>query len=74
MKLILKWFDILDVSSGKVIELPVQKVHKGKCRIISETKDFSCSDKFMYGKRELGSHSDTTVAGANFCKFQYTGK
>ena len=74
MKLIVKWLNILDVSCGKVIKFSVQQVHTGQCRIISAVKDPSSSDKVVYGRRELDSHADTTVTGANFCKLQYTGK
>ena len=62
MKLILKWLNILDVSIGKAIRLSVQQVHTGKQRILSAAKDFTSSDKFMYGKKELDLQDDTTVA------------
>ena len=74
MKLIVKWINILYVSSGKAIKLSVQQVHTGKSHIISAAKYLSSLDKVVHGRSELDSHSDTTVAGANSCLFQYTGK
>ena len=45
MNLIVKWLNILDVGSGKVVKLPVQKVHTGQRHIISSEKDLSKSEK-----------------------------
>ena len=72
MKLIVKWINILDVSSGKAIKFSVQKVHTGQRHIISASKYYSRSEKVVYGRSDLESHADTTVAGASFCIFQYT--
>ena len=73
MKFILKWLNILDVSSEKAIKLPVQQVHIGKSRIISAENYLSISDKVAYGRSELYYHADTTVTGGNCCILQYTG-
>ena len=74
MNLIVKWLNILDVGNGKVIKLPVQKVHTGQRHIISAAKDLSRSDKVVYGRSELDSHTDTTAARANLFISQYTRK
>ena len=74
MKLIVKWFNILDVSSGNAIKLSVQQVNSGQRRNTSSEKDTSRSYKVVYGRSELDSHADTTVTGANCCILQYTGK
>ena len=73
MNLIVKWLNILDVGNGKVIKLPVQKVHRGQRHIISSENDLSKSEKVVYGKGELDSHADNTVTGARCCILQYTG-
>ena len=64
----------MDVSIGNAIKLSLQQVHTGQRRIISAAKDSSSSYKVVYGKSELYDHADTTVAGANCCIFQYSGK
>ena len=74
MKLIVKWLNILDVSSGSAIKLSVKQVHTGQHSIISAAKDLSMSEKVVYGRSELDSHADNTVAGASCCILQYTGK
>ena len=74
MKIILVWLNILDVSSGNDIKFSLQQVHSGKRRIIKAAKDMSSSEMFVYGRSELDSHADTTVAGDNFCIFNYTVK
>ena len=74
MKLILKWLNILYVSSGKAIKLSVQKVHTGQSRIISAAKNSPMSEKVVYGIIELDYHADTTVTGANWFILKYTGK
>ena len=74
MKIIVKWRGILDLSSGKAIKLSLHILHTGKSHIISAAKYLSSLDKVVHGRSELDSHSDTTVAGANSCLFQYTGK
>ena len=74
MNFIVKWLNILDVSSGKAIKLSVQQVHTGQRRIISAAKYLSRSDKVVYGRSELDYHDDTTVTYANCCIFYYTAK
>ena len=74
MKIIVKWPNILDVSSGNVIKFSVQKVHTMQRCIISESENLSGSDKVVYFRSEFYSHADTAVAGANFFIIQYTGK
>ena len=74
MKLIVKWLNILDVSSGKAIKFSVQQLHTRKIRIISLAKYSSRSDKVMHVRSELYYHADTIVTEANFCILQYTGK
>ena len=61
MKLIVKWINILYVSSGKAIKLSVQQVHTGKSHIISAAKYLSGSDKVVYDRSELDCHADITV-------------
>ena len=74
MKLILKWLNILYVSSGKAIKLSVQKVHTGQSHIISAANNSPRSEKVVYGRIELDYHADTTVTGANWFILKYTGK
>ena len=74
MKIIVKWFNILDVSSRNTIKLSVQQVHAGQRHIISSEKYSSRSDKVVYGISDLDSHADTTFAGANCYILHYTGK
>ena len=62
MKIIVNWNNILDVSDGKVITISVQQIHSGQHCIISSEKDSSMSDKVVYGRSELDSHADNTVA------------
>ena len=50
----------------------MQQVHLGQRRIISAAKYPSRLDKVMYGRRELDSNADITVAWVNYCIFQYT--
>ena len=64
----------LDVSSGKDIKLSVHQVHTGKRHIVSAANDLSRSDKVVYGRSELDSHTDTTAARANLFISQYTRK
>ena len=67
MNLIVKWLNILDISSGKVIKLTVQKLYSGQHHIITAAKDSSRSDKVVYGRIELDLYTDTTIAVANSC-------
>ena len=74
MKLIVKWLNILDVSSREAIKFSVKQVHTGQTQIISAAQYLSRSDKVVYGRSELDSNADTTVAGSNCCILQYNGK
>ena len=74
MKLIIKWINILDVSSGNATKCLVQQVHTRQRGIISEAEYSSRPDKVVYGLSELDYNSDTIVAGANLCILHYTGK
>ena len=64
----------MDVSSGKATKFSVQKVDSGQHRIISAENDLSMLDKVVYGRSELDSHDDNSVAGANCYILQYNGK
>ena len=74
MKLIIKWLNILDVSSGNAIKLSVHQVHTGQHRIISSSKYLPRPDKVVNDRNELDYHANITVTGANICILLYTGK
>eukprot|EP00957_Ditylum_brightwellii_P009433 712718-Ditylum_brightwellii.AAC.1 len=50
------------------------QIHSSNCRIASNKSSKGKSRHNVHSRCELDLHTDTTVAGANCCVLQYTGK